>query len=719
MKRNSLFICVLLSGLLSGCIEKDTGQSGNRDPQGIPVEVYCQLQTERFDGEIYTRSDEALVNNEWTLEEEGKVRDLTVIQFDGTADEASVVTIRTYQNPDLSQKLTIGLMQPLENRNKKQTLCFIANAGDAFSEFGGTLGEMMGKSFSLTETDIEKEKRMVLTGTCVTTIATETAVKATLVHRLAKIRFKFDLSNLPEGDSFDAIWLQLLSRPDLATPFSSASGAVYPGGNAGSFTDGTPVTSRIEEGTVWYVPENRRGTGTNTNGGAAGKGPESVPDSYCTCIYLEGNYKKQDGTAKKVYYRLYPGNDNENNFDVEGNKLYNVTLKITGIDKGDTDSRLTVTEMPKEKEGANCYMVRPNDFLTFSPHNAPGKDIAGINMNYLDRVGTKENCKIDHVGLVWQTEPGLIPAIYHLSASGEFRIKTADMPGNALIAAYDAGNNILWSWHIWVTDYGVDGVNDAMSDNSSAQMTNGNVYKWYGYIWMDRGIGAKSATPGLDAYGMIFQWGRKDPFTSASETASVQYGKTNIIPTYDATGNQIYPSGAKYSESGYIFDKVMNNPTVFYSSTSSSNTDWFGAPIVKYLWNYPEKTCFDPCPAGWGIPPIAAIEKVNSTYATVVYSTSSGKDENRAYAQNLSGLFWPYIGYRDQGSGFGAGAGYSGIYWSAGYYNEGKSKIRIYGGFENTYNHVGGAEREMRYTRDGLGARCVRIPSASKILNRN
>ncbi|RHO67383.1 hypothetical protein DW083_17500 [Parabacteroides sp. AF48-14] len=144
-------------------------------------------------------------------------------------------------------------------------------------------------------------------------------------------------------------------------------------------------------------------------------------------------------------------------------------------------------------------MVQPNSFLTFNPHNAPGEAVSNT-IDYLKRVGTGVNgdCNIDHVGLVWQTDPGLIRAIYHLKANGEFRIQTADMQGNALIAAYDKDSKILWSWHIWVTDYVLDNVGNDMSGDS-LDVPGGHVYKWSDYIWMDRGIGAKRAGLGIGA----------------------------------------------------------------------------------------------------------------------------------------------------------------------------------------------------------------------------
>ena len=100
-----------------------------------------------------------------------------------------------------------------------------------------------------------------------------------------------------------------------------------------------------------------------------------------------------------------------------------------------SDSRLKVEPIPASRPGANCYMVQPNSFFTFNPHEPPGNDVDNIGITYLGRLGTGQgdDCNIHHVGLVWQTDPELIRAIYHLKTNGEVRIQTGEMQGNALM----------------------------------------------------------------------------------------------------------------------------------------------------------------------------------------------------------------------------------------------------------------------------------------------
>ncbi len=70
-----------------------------------------------------------------------------------------------------------------------------------------------------------------------------------------------------------------------------------------------------------------------------------------------------------------------------------------------------------------------------------------------------------------------------------------------MVAARD-GDRIVWSWHVWVTGY------DPEADIFEWTDANGITYKY-----MDRNLGALSAEKySKDALGLMYQWGRKDPF---------------------------------------------------------------------------------------------------------------------------------------------------------------------------------------------------------------
>lgn len=338
------------------------------------------------------------------------------------------------------------------------------------------------------------------------------------------------------------------------------------------------------------------------------------------------------------------------------------------MDNAENDKRVDVIDMPDPLPGANCYMVVPGNTLTFNPYASPGEYITATKwMSYETRMGTKENPKITRIGLIWQTTPGLIKELYNLTSNGEIRLVTDNESGNALIAAYDDSNNILWSWHIWVTDYVLDNVSDNMSDNSAAVTTGGNVYKWNGSIWMDRGIGATTAEIGkTSSFGMIYQWGRKDPFLPGNEMVIGKdiYPQNSAFPAYDANGNEVYFSGAVVTSSN-DFNRVMQNPLIFYNTTTGNL--WYGNSKVTDLWSTTKKTFFDPCPAGWKIPPTSAMN-FGSSSIRIIYTANSNQiatNRTECIVSGLTGLFWLCAGYRDIRGGYAGGTGHVGVYWNA------------------------------------------------------
>lgn len=155
--------------------------------------------------------------------------------------------------------------------------------------------------------------------------------------------------------------------------------------------------------------------------------------------------------------------------------------------------------------------------------------------------------------------------------------------GNAVIAARDASGNVLWSWHIWFTDKPAE-----------------HVYKNNAGTLMDRNLGATSATPGeVGALGLLYQWGRKDPFIGSSSVTSSVKAKTTTewtaVSCDNTTGTLEY---------------AIANPTTFIKGDTSYHKTESGSSIVTedwlknsndYLWDS-SKTIYDPCPVGWKVP---------------------------------------------------------------------------------------------------------------------
>ena len=140
--------------------------------------------------------------------------------------------------------------------------------------------------------------------------------------------------------------------------------------------------------------------------------------------------------------------------------------------------------------------------------------------------------------------------------------------GNAVIAAKNSAGKILWSWHIWLTD-----------------VPEVHVYNNKSGIMMDRNLGATTAEAGeVGSLGLMYQWGRKDPFL----------GSASVSEAIDAasTGTWTYSSS---TDGMSMIDWFESNPmSLNYSYNSYSYNE-----MIKWTLN---KSVTDPCPVGWRVP---------------------------------------------------------------------------------------------------------------------
>lgn len=225
---------------------------------------------------------------------------------------------------------------------------------------------------------------------------------------------------------------------------------------------------------------------------------------------------------------------------------------------------------PLDAKGtANCYIVR----------EAGSYKLPLVRGNSRTSVGA-----VDHAGVVWETDNSANAVAKGTLINSSVRVKngclyfkTAEQfkPGNALVAAYDSNDRILWSWHIWMCDFDAD---------QTAQR-----YQGASVDMMDRNVGALSSSyEGVSSYGLFYQWGRKDPFMGAASTDGTPMASTCVF-------DQIS------SNSDCTVDFAIANPTTFITCDISTGNDWLYAGRQNNLWT-DDKTVYDPCPAGWRVP---------------------------------------------------------------------------------------------------------------------
>ena len=256
-----------------------------------------------------------------------------------------------------------------------------------------------------------------------------------------------------------------------------------------------------------------------------------------------------------------------------GNSSFLQTFATTDMYKVQSDLSISSAVDLSSSEPANCYIVSEAGLYKFRTVKGNGNESVG---------------DIASASILWETfGTSTIPNPFDLISAicysdGYIAFQTADQykEGNAVIAAKDASGSILWSWHIWFTD-----------------QPQGQVYYNNAGIMMDRNLGATSATPGdVGALGLLYQWGRKDPFLGASSIHDEDEAKSTIV----------WPSVVSSTSSTGTIDYATAHPTTFITC-DSDNYDWYytGSPSTdnsRWTTSDSYKSIYDPCPAGWRIP---------------------------------------------------------------------------------------------------------------------
>lgn len=318
---------------------------------------------------------------------------------------------------------------------------------------------------------------------------------------------------------------------------------------------------------------------------------------------------------------------------------------------------------------ANCYIVStPGRYKFKATVMGNGASTTGITPAAINPVTARLSWQVLAAGKyngstsVYGTEYGQEMKACIVKSSIEvkdgyvyFDTPATIIPSNCVIDALDADGNIVWSWHIWVSP-------NVNADDMAVEIDNAKVS---GVTMMDRNLGAygngnKGATK-ADAYaarGMVYQWGRKDPFFTSNATDGTKYANWwNYDPAVDslkewnssvpvASTADIYKEGAwsifdgvkyavahpstfiggNYSINGGMWVCGAEKQTSWSLDTSLSGDDKIKSVQWGALWGNTapgkdsctvvgvgKKTIFDPCPTGWRVPEAGAFRFWMST----------------------------------------------------------------------------------------------------------
>lgn len=293
-------------------------------------------------------------------------------------------------------------------------------------------------------------------------------------------------------------------------------------------------------------------------------------------------------------------------------------------------------------------------------------DLSGADGKNSNSAGSKCPIKFANSGKRLPTSPGRADGtdftdddITVMDADGfiQFSIEEADYcHGNAIIAAFDANKNILWSWHLWLTDepskikFGPRNFSETYTDPVQGNVTVSSTKTYYA---MDRNLGStylpssssdisgdSEATLAkvLGSYGMYYQWGRKDPFPGPATAvagrttgySSSTWWKRNVSGDFSWSSHTALEAANPVASR----EDAIPTPTTYYMCNFQNvwstlqqhtglkyvnwhTTDWEASDNrSKYIsmWGCSSdtpksaynprmsKTINDPCPPGYYIP---------------------------------------------------------------------------------------------------------------------
>lgn len=421
--------------------------------------------------------------------------------------------------------------------------------------------------------------------------------------------------------------------------------------------------------TCW-IPASLRGTSSKATS-AYYRNKENAPTGsvYATFIAHNNSIPK-----KKLNYRLYLGENTSDNFNLNPNTNYSYQVNFKHQGLPTNDRRVSIIDPIPASIGndfprptSNCFMVAPGGAFCFNPYKYY---VNGVESNNTLLQSWCSSTKIKSVKVLWQTKEngdigdpilGVVNSeddhtnIVDLANCDDFnnariycRVAPNTTGGSGMIAAYDDENgtgNILWSWHIWVTDYTPDAKADGTVDNPKKRVQK---YTYGGKIQnpiMDRNLGAMAGYTEIPpnnleiskTNGFHYQWGRKDPFPSSYSKAATTTNRVYDITVYadkptPGMLNYYQPDGISYyvrkgENSKVSIRTSYQNPTTTYSSG-----DTWCSETNNNLWDENgKKTLHDPCPAGWRI---ASWVNYQAFFTNTGY-TGSGTSINATVSMNI------------------------------------------------------------------------------------
>ena len=593
------------------------------------------------------------------------VHDLWVMQFDGTSDNASLISARYY--PDYTAGTKVGMFtSDIEN-----SLLFIANTKNPSIEFNKcrTLSDVKRLKLRVTDDkgaagwNMADNLYLYMNG-CVRTVVTGSAMSLDVPMKRNAVRLDVRVTNSTGGtenpitiDSVrvlsgvrDVFYFTDYTLPDIFPSQEHLLNVTYP---ATAWNEGAGDGNSRDF--TFYCPANKRGTIAN----ADPKHKLLFAHPYTTMVQVMGT----DSHGDEVSYRFILGSNLASDCNLLPNTDYSYEFEITGAGDYVTDSRVDNLHMQDFTQSplANSYIINPPAMEGVWKHvRIPVRRVYDF-WNITDGYEKVAGNALDAGSFGWQAE--IIRSTVELVEDVNFKwIKrngtdytdyfefaiTAGMEGNFILGVHrftDAGRTLLddvflWSWHMWVTDYNPSATISLLTpevdgDGNEARyvydVLGGQVNRYTGAMWktggaldgqfmMDRNLGALSQTERHGPGTLYYQSGRKDPFMYASSMNQSPTKGINVYNRYNDALEFQYRTQAQLSETGNLTDLVrytVYHPDMYILMADWTNQDtdidgnlyrramnWCDTKLgIGNTANLRAKSIFDPCPPGWRVAP--------------------------------------------------------------------------------------------------------------------
>ena len=201
---------------------------------------------------------------------------------------------------------------------------------------------------------------------------------------------------------------------------------------------------------------------------------------------------------------------------------------------------------------------------------------------------------------------------------------------NAVLAVRDASDDIMWSWHIWVTERNINkthSVKDWFDSNNTFELMSSNLgwvdgKKVYynqrdiAYEFTQKGSGKKAEMvvkqegrefDYKDVGSTYYQWGRKDPLVAMRNWDAVGADDYRL----HETGRSDY--GYDTQPGGITLGDAIQHPNIYYTRAKIEGGENWCKDNITVLWNnndsggqdestFSIKTIYDPSPRGFKVP---------------------------------------------------------------------------------------------------------------------